>query len=252
VVYHLKKIVLSRRFLVLIVLQTALYFYSNYVNLSQVWPGSNFYDTYVNSIYVSIPLLALLCAVLVGLQTYDELDKCYQPMLFSRISVAGWIRKRFLANALAGGIFILVPRVIILLVALYNSFPPRIDLFNFQSNPYISIVSDNANTAVMQMIALDSIRVFLFGTLLGAVATLGASSFKVRFHSLAFPALFAIIFEHYTNAFYHIMSWTLNFGIFNFAGRYMEPWFSFFYFGLTTLLLLVLANCFVLGRVRHE
>lgn len=251
-VYHLKKIVLSWRFLVLILLQIALYFYSNYVNLSRIWPGTDFYSTFVNSTNVSFPLLALLCAVLVGLQTYDELEKCYQPMLFSRIPVAGWIRTRFVANALAGGIFILLPWVITLLVALFISFPPNIDLFNFQSNPYISIVSDNATIAVLQMIALDFIRVFLFGMLLGTVATLGAASFKSRFHSLTFPALFAIVFEHYASVINRILSWHMNITLFNLAGRYMKPWFSFLYFGLTTLLLLTLANCFVLSRVRHE
>jgi len=249
--YHLKKIVLSWRFLVLLVLQIMLYVFSNYGNLGR---GSYFYSRFVNSLFSDIPLLALLCAVLVGLQTHDELEKSYQPMLYSRISLAGWIRRRFFANILAGGLFIVLPWIFHALLIFGLNFPPKADLVNLQSHPYISIVSDNAMIAVMQMIVLDFVRAFFFGMLLGAVATLGATLLKTRFHSLAFPALFAIVFEHYTTTSesFYFLAWQINFNYFMISGRHLTPWFSYLYFGVLTLLVLALANYFVLGKVRHE
>lgn len=253
--YHLKKTVFSWRFLALFIVQVAMYYYLNNFNnlFTSRYPYTNFYDTFLN-LNASVPLLALMCAGLVGLQTHDELDKNYQPFLFSRASLERWVKNKFLANALAGGIFILLGRVVMLLLCIRVSFPPRLDsLFNFQSNPYISIVSENPAVAIMQMLGLDLVRFFIFGVLLSAVATLGAALFRVRYLALAFPALATIIFEHYMTAYdLRSMSWQLNYTLFNLAGRFMKPWNPFTYLGLSALLLFCLANYFVLRRVRHE
>lgn len=253
--YHLKKIVFSWRFLILLIMQVAMYYYMNHYNLSRISFFPNFYGIFLNSLQVNIPLLALLCAGLIGLHTFDELDKNYQPLLFSRALIREWVFKRFSANALAGGFFIVLAWAGILIFSFFSSFPLQFDawsLSNFELTPYISIVSESPALAMVQMILLDLVRVFLFGLMLGGIATLGATAFLSRYESLAFPAIFAIIFDHYLAYISPGMSWYVNFNLINLAGRYIEHWFSFSYFLLSALGYFVLAYYFVLRRVRYE
>jgi len=250
--YHLKRTIFSVRFVVLFILQAAMYYYLNHWNLSNLQPQDNFYQLFLSSIRTNIPVLALLCAALVGLQTYDELDKNYQPLLFSRASIRVWITRKFTANALTCGVFILLAWVVILLVCFFGSYPPSYNLVNLQQHPYVSIVSSNPSVAIMQMIGLDIVRVFLFGVLLGAVATLGAVTFRGRYLVLAFPAVMHILFDYYASSVAYGLSWYMNFDAIVLAGRYIEPWFSLLYFGLSALFFFALANYFVLRKVRYE
>jgi|GEM_PF-3598347 len=250
--YQLKRSVVSVRFGVFLFLQAAMYYYLNHGNLSRIFPNSNFYDHFLNSIITNIPLLALFCAALVGLQTYDELDKNFQPLLFSRTSLRTWVTRKFTVNALTCGIFILLAWLAILLLCFFGSFPPQLDFVNLEQHPYVSIVSSNPSVAIMQMIGLDIVRVFLFGVLLSAVATLGAVAFKARYLALAFPAVAYILFDYYANSIAPGLSWYMNFNLITLAEMYVEPWFGFAYFILSALIFFALANYFVLRRVRHE
>lgn len=250
--YQLKRSVISMRFGIFFILQLAMYYYLNHGNLSLFLSSVNFYSGFLNSITTNIPLLTLFCAALVGLQTHDELDKHFQPLLFSRTTLQTWMTRKFIVNALTCGIFILLAWLAILLLCFLGNFPPQFNFIDLGHHPCISLVSSDPTVAIIQLIVLDMIRVFLFGVLLGAVATLGAVAFKTRYLALAFPAVAYILFDYYANTIAPGLSWYMNFNLTVLAGKHVKPWFSFAYFGLSALIFFALANYFVLRRVRHE
>lgn len=250
--YELKKNLLSWRFWILFLAQLAMYYFLNKPFLKL--PGTFFYSHFTNSLWINIPVLALFCSGLIGMQTYDELDKDYQPLIFSRTSLSGWIKRKFTVNCMVSGIFIALAWVVLLIYRYYLAYPTVLNLF-FLGNLhlYSSIISCNPLIATIQMISLDLLRAFFFGAMLGAVATLGAVMLKSRYLNLAFPAAVTILFDYYLGrAGFDKLTWNMQFTLIALARPHMGPWFSFFYLGLLCLLFLGLANHFVIKRVRYE